>query len=228
MQSERRKYLRVLFEENIEVHTASWKDFRASSLDISLSGVRFHCESSLSEMEELTVILQPDLKLKGRVSWCWPVEWYYQSAIEFIEMTSIERQHLRKYISEVTGEIYPDYTEEKNNIDPDEQDIEVFEDPLLQTLVELTPLSFVGKRVLLFDDYYEHTVLVEKYLSQRNQFEVIIVKKTSLLFQKLETSLVDLIILGWNPKSKLLENLSCKNLDDEISFYSLGRTFGCG
>ena len=43
MGAERRQYLRVLFEETIEIRTKEWTDPVATGLDVSLNGVRFHC-----------------------------------------------------------------------------------------------------------------------------------------------------------------------------------------
>ena len=51
MAEERRQYLRVIFEETIQVSTEEWSDPIATGLDLSLNGVRFHCEYPLSEGE---------------------------------------------------------------------------------------------------------------------------------------------------------------------------------
>ena len=49
----RRRFLRVSFEEKFEVKTDSWSDHSATGLDISLNGCRFHCEQFLSEDENV-------------------------------------------------------------------------------------------------------------------------------------------------------------------------------
>lgn len=112
MGAERRQYLRVLFEETIEVRTKEWTDPVATGLDVSLNGVRFHCEHPLSDGELVTIGFSPDFEVSGKVRWCWPIEWYYQSAVQFIEITPEEQEQLRQYIVEVTGEAYPDAEEE--------------------------------------------------------------------------------------------------------------------
>jgi len=110
MGAERRQYLRVLFEETIEVRTKEWTDPVATGLDVSLNGVRFHCEHPLSDGELITIGFRPDFGISGKVRWCWPIEWYYQSAVQFIESSPEEQARLREYIIEVTGEDYPDYS----------------------------------------------------------------------------------------------------------------------
>lgn len=128
MAGERRRYLRVLFEETIEVQATEWTDPMASGLDISLNGTRFHCEHSLSEGEEVTIAFRSDIKLKGEVRWCWPIEWYYQAAIEFNNINSEEQRALRDYITEVTGEPYPEYSEEENAGEETEEAAEIEDD----------------------------------------------------------------------------------------------------
>ena len=81
-------------------------------LDVSLNGVRFHCENPLSDGERASVGFRPDFGVSGKVCWCWPVEWYYQSAIQFTGITPEEQVRLREYIIAVTGEDYPDYSED--------------------------------------------------------------------------------------------------------------------
>ena len=55
MAEERRQYLRVIFEETIQVSTEEWSDPIATGLDLSLNGVRFHCEYPLSEGELVSI-----------------------------------------------------------------------------------------------------------------------------------------------------------------------------
>ena len=113
MGAERRQYLRVLFEETIEIRTKEWTDPVATGLDVSLNGVRFHCEHPLSDGELVTIGFRPDFEISGKVRWCWPIEWYYQSAVQFIEITPEEQEQLRQYIIEVSGEDYPDAFEKE-------------------------------------------------------------------------------------------------------------------
>lgn len=113
MGAERRQYLRVIFEETIQVRTEEWTDPIATGLDISLNGVRFHCEYSLSDGEKITIQFQPDFELEGIARWCWPIEWYYQAAVQFIDITPDQQEQLRQYIMEVTGEDYPEYEEDE-------------------------------------------------------------------------------------------------------------------
>ena len=72
----------------------------------------FHCENPLSDGERASVGFRPDFGVSGKVCWCWPVEWYYQSAIQFTGITPEEQARLREYIIAVTGEDYPDYSED--------------------------------------------------------------------------------------------------------------------
>ena len=112
MGAERRQYLRVLFEEKLEIRTGDSIDSAATGLDISLNGIRFHCETPLADNSEVSVGFRPDFQITGRVCWCWPIEWYYQSAIQFTEITPEEQARLREYIIAVTGEDYPDDSKE--------------------------------------------------------------------------------------------------------------------
>ena len=52
-ESDRRKFLRVLFEANFEVRSSEWTDKEATGLDISLNGCRFNCKQSISDGEIL-------------------------------------------------------------------------------------------------------------------------------------------------------------------------------
>ena len=113
MGAERRQHLRALFEEKLAIRTEDATDSAATGLDISLSGIRFHCETQLVDNSEVSVEFLPDFQISGRVCWCWPIEWYYQSAIQFVEITPEEQARLREYIIAVTGEDYPDDSKEE-------------------------------------------------------------------------------------------------------------------
>ena len=116
MSAERRQYLRVLFEATIDVRTGDWRDPAATGLDISLNGCRFHCEHSMSDGESVIIRFDDNLELEGKVRWCWPIEWYYQAAVQFTEITEEEQLGLRDYIVGVTGEEYEDKPDEQGTI----------------------------------------------------------------------------------------------------------------
>ena len=56
LESDRRKFLRVLFEANFEVRASDWIDNEATGLDISLNGCRFNCKQSMSDGEVISII----------------------------------------------------------------------------------------------------------------------------------------------------------------------------
>ena len=116
MSAERRQYLRVLFEATIDVRTGDWRDPAATGLDISLNGCRFHCEHSMSDGESVIIRFDDNLELEGKVRWCWPIEWYYQAAVQFTEITKEEQSRLRDYIVGVTGEEYENKPDEQGTI----------------------------------------------------------------------------------------------------------------
>ena len=116
MSAERRQYLRVLFEATIDVRTGDWRDPAATGLDISLNGCRFHCEHSMSDGESVIIRFDDNLELEGKVRWCWPIEWYYQAAVQFTEITEEEQSRLRDYIVGVTGEEYEDKHDEQETV----------------------------------------------------------------------------------------------------------------
>ena len=116
MSAERRQYLRVLFEATIDVRTGDWRDPAATGLDISLNGCRFHCEHSMSDGESVIIRFDDNLELEGKVRWCWPIEWYYQAAVQFTEITEEEQSRLRDYIVRVTGEEYENKPDEQGTI----------------------------------------------------------------------------------------------------------------
>ena len=121
MSAERRQYLRVLFEATIDVRTDDWRDPAATGLDISLNGCRFHCEHSMSDGESVIIRFDDNLELEGKVRWCWPIEWYYQAAVQFTEITEEEQKRLHKYIVGVTGEDYQDDSGDEDKTVPSAQ-----------------------------------------------------------------------------------------------------------
>ncbi len=102
-ESDRRKFVRVLFEANFEVRSSEWTDKAATGLDISLNGCRFNCKQSISDGEILNIIFKPGLELEGIVRWCWPIEWYFQAALQFENIEQEKQASLKAYIEEVTG-----------------------------------------------------------------------------------------------------------------------------
>ena len=105
-ESDRRKFLRVLFEANFEVRSSGWSDKDASGIDISLNGCRFNCKQSLSDGEKINIVFKPGLELEGSVRWCWPIEWYFQAALHFEDITKEKQAKLKTYIEELIGEDY--------------------------------------------------------------------------------------------------------------------------
>ena len=103
-ESDRRKFLRVLFEASFEVRAAEWSDKEATGLDISLNGCRFNCEKSMSDGETVSLAFEHGFELEGNVRWCWPIEWYFQAAVHFAGISPKKQIQLKAYIEEVTGE----------------------------------------------------------------------------------------------------------------------------
>ena len=220
MTRDRRKHARIFFEETIRVETAEWTDSMATGLDISLNGTRFHCENSLAEGEIVTIVLTEDLQLQGEVRWCWPIEWYYQTAIEFLNLDDENTNHLREYITRVTGEEYTD--QEVEDVEHEEEEEELIEynpedlyeeeefleeddfiekeDHSSEEYGRLTPIAFAGQQIVIIDHHDSRAQALAKYLVDRNQFEVKIFNSVI----ELETSLVNdstnLIILSWEPQ----------------------------
>ena len=214
MSDERRRYLRVLFEETIQVETTEWSDPMATGLDISLNGVRFHCEHSLNEGGEVKIVLEPGLEIPGKVRWCWPIEWYYQAAVEFLEFSPEEQIRVRDYISEKTGEDYPEdyeieeaepetgifFGEMKDISPPDVPDISIEEDLERAEISQgsLTPLAFANKHIVIVDDDEKRTKTIQNYLTKRNHFSVAHTDAKSHLWPLLKGQPADLILLSWS------------------------------
>lgn len=236
MAGERRRYLRVLFEETIQVETEEWTDSMATGLDISLNGTRFHCEHSLSEGGKVKITFRPDLVLEGDVRWCWPIEWYYQAAVEFSEIAEEDQTALRNYISETTGEPYPEFSEEEE----EEETSDATEDDTLDSLEEelgeeeelfgdeillddggddptiagnmLTPFAFADKSVVLVDHDTERIETLTDYLSKRNHFSVTSTDRASRLWPMLKGTSADAILLSWDlPDEEPIELLRSIN-----------------
>ncbi|MBF0288669.1 MAG: response regulator [SAR324 cluster bacterium] len=247
MAAERRKYLRVLFEETIQVETEEWTDPMATGLDISLNGTRFHCEHSLSEGSEVSVVFKPGLKIQGVCRWCWPIEWYYQAAVEFPDMHEEEQTLLRDYISETSGEPYPDYSDEEPEeaVETDEMDemddlsLEEEDDAFADDLLieedddsldsdsyqgALTPLVFAGKRVVIVDNDDNRIETIEEYLTKRNQFSIEKTGKLSHLWPLLKAKPADLILLTWGLNGEdsvdMLQNIQGRFPDLPIILFS--------
>ena len=129
-ESDRRKFLRVYFEASFEVRATEWSDKEATGLDISLNGCRFNCKQSLSDGEKITIVFKPGLELEGSVSWCWPIEWYYQAALNFEDITQEKQASLKAYIEEVTGEDYQMQRDEETTPGTNVESVEILEEDL--------------------------------------------------------------------------------------------------
>ena len=129
-ESDRRKFLRVLFEASFEVRAAEWSDKEATGLDISLNGCRFNCKQSLSDGEKITIVFKPGLELEGSVRWCWPIEWYFQAALHFEGIPQDEQDRLKAYIEEITGEDYQMQTDEETTQGTSAESVEILEEDL--------------------------------------------------------------------------------------------------
>ena len=135
---DKRQYKRVSFESIFEVRSNEWSDPVVNGLDISLNGCRFQCEQSMSDGETVTLAFQPSFELEGNVRWCWPIEWYFQSAVHFDGISDEKRIQLKDYIEEVTGEDYQmelkdettpkTITEAEKNLKVTDDEIEVDDD----------------------------------------------------------------------------------------------------
>ena len=128
--SDRRKFLRVLFEASFEVRAAEWSDKEATGLDISLNGCRFNCKQSMSDGEIVSIVFKPDLELEGSVRWCWPIEWYFQAALHFEDITQEKQVRLKAYIEEVTGEDYQMQKDEETTHGTSAESVEILEEDL--------------------------------------------------------------------------------------------------
>ena len=128
--SDRRKFLRVLFEANFEVRSSDWTDKEATGLDISLNGCRFNCKQSISDGEILNIIFKPGLELEGIVRWCWPIEWYFQAALHFEDIVQEKQARLKVYIEEVTGEDYLMQKDGEISLENTDQSVEILQEDL--------------------------------------------------------------------------------------------------
>ena len=214
MAEERRQYLRVIFEETIQVSTEEWSDPIATGLDLSLNGVRFHCEYPLSEGELVSVEFEPSFTLVGTAIWCWPIEWYYQAAVRFSDITVTDQEKLRNYIEKTTKRDYPDFvgevTTEKDDTEtePEEKNIEVIitkEDSTSMDLqsepsfsdAELHSQTYAGSQVALVTERDSpHNDMIMQYLSERTGFKMSLIDKQGNLWPMLRENALDLVLLN--------------------------------
>ena len=129
-ESDRRKFLRVLFEASFEVMATEWSDKEATGLDISLNGCRFNCKQSMSDGEKITIVFKPGLELEGSIRWCWPIEWYFQAALHFEGISQDEQDRLKAYIEEITGEGYQMQTDDETTHGTSAESVEILEEDL--------------------------------------------------------------------------------------------------
>ena len=214
MAEERRQYLRVIFEETIQVSTEEWSDPIATGLDLSLNGVRFHCEYPLSEGELVSIEFEPSFTLVGTAIWCWPIEWYYQAAVRFSDITVTDQEKLRNYIEKTTKRDYPDFvgevTTEKDDTEtePEEKNIEVIitkEDSTAMDLqsepsfsdAELHSQTYAGSQVALVTERDSpHNDMIMQYLSERTGFKMSLIDKQGNLWPMLRENALDLVLLN--------------------------------
>jgi ActR/RegA family two-component response regulator len=214
MAEERRQYLRVIFEETIQVSTEEWSDPIATGLDLSLNGVRFHCEYPLSEGELVSIEFEPSFTLVGTAIWCWPIEWYYQAAVRFSDITVTDQEKLRNYIEKTTKRDYPDFvgevTTEKDDTEtePEEKNIEVIitkEDSTSMDLqsepsfsdAELHSQTYAGSQVALVTERDSpHNDMIMQYLSERTGFKMSLIDKQGNLWPMLRENSLDLVLLN--------------------------------
>ena len=128
--SDRRKFLRVLFEAHFEVQTPEWSDKEATGLDISLNGCRFNCKQSMTDGDVISIVFKPGLEIEGVVKWCWPIEWYFQAALHFKDIVQEKQNRLKAYIEEVKGEDYKMQRDEATSNSDTEESVDIFEEDL--------------------------------------------------------------------------------------------------
>ena len=215
MAEERRQYLRVIFEETIQVSTEEWSDPIATGLDLSLNGVRFHCEYPLSEGELVSIEFEPSFTLVGTAIWCWPIEWYYQAAVRFSEITVTEQEKLRNYIETTTKQDYPDFVGEvkigtdDTETEPQEKNTEFIstkEDPTSMDYsksepsfpdAELHSQTYAGSQVALVTERDSpHNDMIMQYLSERTGFKMSLMEKQGNLWPMLRENALDLVLLN--------------------------------
>ena len=289
--ADRRQYVRNSFESTFEVRTNEWSDPVTTGLDISLNGCRFNCEKSMSDGETVTLAFEDGFELEGNVRWCWPIEWYFQAAVHFVDLSSKKQIQLKAYIEEVTGEDFQMELEDKATLgtiseeeksltatdnevkvdddlgdlvteseEEDDLETEIDEDeheelqPLEEDLLEpsavesfnrkfpssdaslhedflhkfadddLSPLSFKGKQLVIFDMAKEQADLLNQYLSERTGMEVECVTKKQNLWRHLKIDPLDLVILetGSAGNSDALEVMQqTKDQFSEVQFICL-------
>ena len=215
MAEERRQYLRVIFEETIQVSTEEWSDPIATGLDLSLNGVRFHCEYPLSEGELVSIEFEPSFTLVGTAIWCWPIEWYYQAAVRFSEITVTEQEKLRNYIETTTKQDYPDFVGElkigndDTETEPEEKNTEVISTKEDLTSMdysksepsfpdaELHSQTYAGSQVaMLTERDSPHNDMIMQYLSERTGFKMSLMEKQGNLWPMLRENALDLVLLN--------------------------------
>jgi ActR/RegA family two-component response regulator len=212
MAEERRQYLRVIFEETIQVSTEEWSDPIATGLDFSLNGVRFHCEYPLSEGELVSIEFEPSFTLVGTAIWCWPIEWYYQAAVCLNDINVTEQEKLRNYIEATTKQDYPDFVGE---VAPETEEIEekleeeiagepkddsgsIVSEPMPSFPdAELHSQTYASSQVALVTERDSpHNDMIMQYLSERTGFKMSLMEKQSNLWPMLRENALDLVLLN--------------------------------
>jgi len=159
---DRRKFLRVLFEAYFEVRATEWSDREATGLDISLNGCRFNCKQAMTDGEQITIIFKSGLELEGSVRWCWPIEWYFQAALNFEDITKEKQAMLKTYIEEVTGEDYKMQKDQETAPDNIVESVEILDEDLddLDDDLSASIIDLENQEVML-ENYTEEDELEE-------------------------------------------------------------------
>lgn len=204
----------------------------ATGLDVSLNGVRFHCENSLSDGETVTIGFRPDFELEGKVRWCWPIEWYYQAAVQFVEITPDEQERLRDYIMSVTGEDYPvDDDDSAPEPEPAAQEeyLELDQQaPVLATEFapgDLSPMAYAGKIVMIMSEQEEQANTLRRYFTERCGFESEVMSKKHSLWRMMKLDAADVAVLSWDandPQESIDTMLQTKEQFPETQIIFLG------
>ena len=136
--------------------------------------------------------------------WCWPIEWYYQAAVEF-DTADMDQSLFRQYIIKATGEPYPEYIDEED-YQFEEESLHETESDVFMTDIEkgktlpsesIHPFSFIEKRVLLIEPHYTRQDKIREYLTERCQFFVEVYEDYSIGWDSFHFSPPDAVVLSW-------------------------------
>ena len=170
-ESDRRKFFRVLFDAKFEVRTSEWTDKEASGLDISLNGCRFNTKQSISDGEIVNIVFKPGLEIEGSLKWCWPIEWYFQAALCFEDITQEKQSMLKAYIEDATGVDYQIQNSEGKtgataveSVEILEEDLDEIDNDLSASIIDVEDQEDVPKKSTEEDEIEGLTPLEEEDL----------------------------------------------------------------